>query len=429
MVIDCRSVARQTSAIALTSLLLAPATFAQDSRVEQLEEQMRQMQEQFEQQMRRMQAEIESLKETDQETAASVERVEQRVIDREPIVSSGSDELSLTISGQINRAFNVVDDGDRTKFYAVDNDVSNTRFRLVGKATVDDWSFQSVLEQALSANNSYDVSQDNESSGDFLDTRKAEMIARNDNFGAFYGGKGSSASDDVSEYDLSLVALAIMYSGVADPVGGIQFTADGNLTGETLGDAYTDFDGIGRDNRVMYVSPNFGGVQVAGSYGSDQKWDLALKFGYDYNDWTGIEIGGFTTLAGIAISDPSEQGVDYRVNGSISTIHNATGLGLTLAAGGDDTTRDNPYFVYGKLSWDTKIFSFGDTGFGVDFQYNENVLADGDTGYSTGIAALQRIGDLGIDLYAQVRYFDYDNDGGPSFDSVVAGTTGFLVKF
>lgn len=179
--------------------------------------------------------------------AAQDARVEQRVSEREPVVSSGSDQLSLTISGQINRAFNVVDDGNQTKFYAVDNDVSNTRFRLVGEATIDDWTFNSVLEQALSANNSYDVSQDNENAGDFLDTRKAELIARNDRFGAFFGGKGSGASDDVSEYDLSLVALAIMYSGVADPVGGIQFTENGNLTGQTIGDAYLNFDGLGAD--------------------------------------------------------------------------------------------------------------------------------------------------------------------------------------
>jgi hypothetical protein len=337
----------------------------------------------------------------------------------------------LSISGQINRAFNVVDDGDKTKFYAVDNDVTNTRFRLVGEATVDDWTFNSVLEQALSANNSYDVSQDNENSGDFLDTRKAELIARNDRFGAFFGGKGSGASDDVSEYDLTLVGLAIMYSGVADPVGGIQFTDGDNLTGQTIGDAYADFDGLGRYNRVMYVSPNFGGAQLAGSVGDDQQWDLALKFGYDYNDWTGIQIGPFTTLAGIAISDPSEPGVDYRLNGSVSTIHDATGLGLTLAAGGDrrDGGGDDPYFVYGKLSWDTNFFNFGDTGFGVDVQYNENVLADNDSGYSLGIAALQRLDGLGADFYAQLRYFDYDNDNGPSFDSVVAATTGFLVKF
>ena len=421
-----------SSAIALGCVaLVASPALAQDARVEQLEQQMQSMQEQFMQEMRRMQAEIERLKDVDAEAAVAVERVEEKIAESEPIVSSGSDKLSLTVSGQINRAFNVVDDGNSTKFYAVDNDVSNTRFRLVGEAKLNDWTVNSVLEQALSPNNSYDVSQDNESSGDFLDTRKAELVAQNDRFGAFFGGKGSGASDDVSEYDLSLVATSIMYAGVADPVGGIQFTSNGNLTGQTLGDAYTDFDGLGRYNRLMYVSPNFGGVQVAGSVGDDQQWDLALKLGYDYNDWTGVKIGPFTTLAGIAISDPSVNGVDYRVNGSISTIHDATGLGLTLAGGGDrkDGGGDDPYFVYGKLSWDTNFFNFGDTGFGVDLQYNENVLEDNDSGYSFGIAALQQLDGLGVNFYAQVRYFDYDNDDGASYDSVLAATTGFLVRF
>ena len=41
-------------------------------------------------------------------------------------VSSGNKNISLEVSGQVNRAALMVDDGDRTKFFHVDNDNSST---------------------------------------------------------------------------------------------------------------------------------------------------------------------------------------------------------------------------------------------------------------------------------------------------------------
>ena len=41
--------------------------------------------------------------------------------------------VKVTLSGQINRAINVVDDGKDTDAFFVDNDASNSRFRLVAE--------------------------------------------------------------------------------------------------------------------------------------------------------------------------------------------------------------------------------------------------------------------------------------------------------
>ena len=50
------------------------------------------------------------------------------------MVTSRQPELELSISGQINRAVNVLGDGDGTEVTFVDNDVSNSRIRFVGTA-------------------------------------------------------------------------------------------------------------------------------------------------------------------------------------------------------------------------------------------------------------------------------------------------------
>ena len=107
------------------------------------------------------------------------------------------------------------------------------------------------------------------------------------------------------------------------------------------------------------------GLQIAASAGDDQRYDIALKWGYDYGDWSGVKIGDFLTLGAISIRDPSINKTDWRLAGSFSTIHEPTGLGLTISGGMDERDqRDNPHNLYAKLSWDTTFFEFGDTGFG-----------------------------------------------------------------
>lgn len=366
-------------------------------------------------------------------TERAIDAAQQTVAGTVPAatVTSGSERVKLAISGQVNRAMNLADDGDKTKAYFVDNDVSNTRVRFDGTAAVTDATLLgSTVEVAFSPNNSYDVSQDNESADDFTDVRRADIWARNDAYGRLLFGKGAAAADDTAEYDLSLVAGPIMYSGVADPVGGLQFFDGDALTGLTVGDAFFNFDGD-RQNRVRYDTPVFGpGLQLSASAGEDQQYDAAITWGGDYGDWTGVEIGPFTTLGALSIRDPNEENVDFRLAGSFSALHNDTGLSLTLSGGMDDSNEGaNPYNLYGKLGWDTAFFPIGPTGFGVDATYSENVSGEGDEGISFGFAAIQLIGDYGIEFYAQVRYFDLERDQGTGVEEIVVGTIGSRVKF
>jgi len=347
------------------------------------------------------------------------------------VVTSGNEKIKLAVSGQINRAANFVDDGDKTRAFFVDNDVSNTRARFVGTGKVtQDTTLGSRLEIAFSPNNSSNVSQNNESSDDFLDVRKAEGFVRNDTYGMLQFGKGQAAADDTAEYDLSLVGGPIMYSGIADIVGGIQFTGDGIANGPKVEDAFFNFDG-NRQDRVSYDSPIIGpGLQLAASAGSNQRYDAVLKWGYDYGDWSGVDIGDFTTLGAIGIRDPGVKRVNWRLAGSLSTLHNPTGLSLTVSGGLDNKNRaDNGHNLYGKIGWDTSFFDIGDTGFGVDFTYGKNINDDGDVSTSVGLGAVQLIDDWATELFAQFRIYDLNRGGGSNPDNIVVGTIGSRIKF
>lgn len=338
--------------------------------------------------------------------------------------------IRLDVAGQINQAINFAGDGDDTKAYFVDNEASNTRIRFSGVSGWEKgWKVGTTLEVALSPNPSTRVSQDNESAGDNIQVRRAELFVLDERYGRLMFGQGSAAADDAAEYDLSLVGGPIMYSGVSDIAGGLQFTDGQNLTGVTVLDAFFNFDSL-RMNRIRYDSPMLGPAQLSLSAGSDQRYDAALTFGGDYGQWSGIDLGPFTGLGAVSIHDPKDDDEDYRVAGSWSLLHDETGVSLTLSGGFDaDTQGDTPYNLYGKLGWDVAWLPFGATGFGLDYTFTENVSADGDQGQSVGLAAVQLLDRYGIELYGQFRWYTLDRDLGPDFDDILVGTLGTRVRF
>jgi hypothetical protein len=336
---------------------------------------------------------------------------------------------SLTLSGQLNPAFNVVDDGISTDVFIVDNDTSGSKFRLDVDAPLDETSLGGTIEVGVSPNNSNSVSQDEPNVAADYDVKKAEVSFRNDRYGRLQLGKGSSAADDTAEYDLSLVAGSIMYAGVADIAGGILFTDGTDITDTAINAAFFDFD-PGNLGRIRYDSPMFGPVQGSASYGNDDQWAAAVTLGGDYGDWSGWTVGDFTLLAAASVYNPEEDGVDYAYAASASFLHDPTGLSLTLSTGGQKLDEgDDPSNLYAKLGWDTEFWAIGPTGFGVDYTQGEDISGEGDEGTSWGIAAVQRIDRYGIDLYSQLRSYSLDSATESGLKDIVVGTFGTKLTF
>lgn len=120
------------------------------------------------------------------------------------VVTSGQERVKLAVSGQINRAVNVIDDGGQTDLYFVDNDASNSRLRFVGTAKIDeDLTLGSRFEIAFAPNESTKVSQNEQESGDFIDERYVDLSLASKKWGKVYLGKGDTASNNSAEVDLS----------------------------------------------------------------------------------------------------------------------------------------------------------------------------------------------------------------------------------
>jgi len=397
--------------------------------VERLERLIKQQQQQLES----LQQQLNQLKQTATDAQTQAEEAksvaqEAKTTAQAPVektVTSGQERIKLAISGQVNRAVNLIDDGKNTELYFVDNDTSNTRVRFIGTAkATDDLTLGSRLEYAVTSNESGEVSQDNEDTGDFFNVRWADLTLASKSYGKIWLGRGDTASNNTAEVDLSGVDV-IAYSSVADPAGGMLFRESGggnSLTTVSIANAFNNRDGLSRRDRLRYDTPTFWGFHLAGSVVSDQRYDGALY-------WGGQGYG-FKAAAAAAVADPNNDNTDLQYDGSFSILHEGTGLNLTMSAGLlDRDDEGDPTNFYVKGGWLTRFFSVGQTGFGVDYARSLNLPTGRDDGYSVGVAAVQVFEDYGTELYLQYRLYSLNRDVAPSVENMNVGTVGARVRF
>jgi type II secretory pathway pseudopilin PulG len=340
------------------------------------------------------------------------------------VTSGGGKRVKLAISGQVNRAVNIVDDGKSTDAYFVDNDNSESRVRFVGTAeATDDLTIGSTIELSIAPNKAGEVDQNNQETNNVFDERIVEATLDSKRFGKLSLGKGHTASYGTASVDLSGTAV-ISYATIADTAGGMLFrqTSDDNLTNVRIVDAFNSFDGLSRKNRVRYDTPTFHGFHLATSAISDQRYDAAVYWG--------VQGYGFKAAGAAAFAYPNEDDTDFQYDGSFSLLHEDTGLNLTLSAG--LLERDNQgdaQNLYAKVGWLTRFFSFGETAFGVDYTRSLNLPTGRDDGYSVGVAAVQQFEEYGTEVYLLYRLHSLDRDADPSVHDINVGSIGARVKF
>ncbi|MGH0030405.1 MAG: porin [Myxococcota bacterium] len=339
-------------------------------------------------------------------------------------VTSGSRDVRLAVSGQVNRAINVLDDGHSTDAYHVDNNLSNSRIRFIGTGRVnEDVTVGARLEAAISPNNSGQVDQENQNAGDFFDQRITDVFIESATFGRLSIGKGFSASDGTAEVDLSGTTVAA-YASWSDLVSAIRLFDDqaDALSTVTIGNVFGSLDGLGRQNRIAYETPRFFGVNLVGGANVDESYDGAIRWAGQGHGFKAAAAGG---IADFGSRDPR----NYRLSGSASVLHEATGLNLTLSGGMDERRDANGSNLYAKVGWLASLFETGSTAFSVDVARSENLPTGDDDGVAVGGAVVQHFDRWGADLYSQFRWIDADRRGAVDFEDVTVGTAGVRVKF
>lgn len=296
--------------------------------------------------------------------------LEERIAELEATTArKGNRKVSLTIYGRVNQAILFWDDSTETNAYVVNNKTATTLVGFEGSATINPtFSAGYRLEIEFATANSDFADQgtitgggltfigvgDEGRSGPFI--RHSNWWIEHKKLGRFTMGLQSNSTDNIAEMDLSGTSAVSLSSvetwnegfflrdeNTGNPVFFPGLLAAGGRGFSIMGDLWRgNFDG-GRGNLIRYDSPVLAGFVLSADWGEDDDWAVALRYagefgqfkvraGVGYHDGKILDTDNITFLLGgeNAVFDHEE------VVGSISVLHQPTGLFVTAAAGSRD---------------------------------------------------------------------------------------------
>lgn len=414
---------------AVTVLFYPPISESAASEVEKLKQQNRELAKKVEKLSRAVEKLIKMVGERKKTVDTKLSRLAAPAKAAVPskMARSGKKNVQLTISGQINRAGLYVDDGTESELFHVDNDNSSTRVRFVAKSKLDkNWSAGGLFEVQFESNSSasVEIDQGGAVGTNSFTERHLTLFVDHKAFGRFWLGQGDTASNGTSQADLSGTGV-INYSGIQDMAGGISFRDSVTKAKvATIKSVYTDFDGLSRQDRFRYDTPKYKGFQFSYSHVQGDAWDVALRYGANY------PAIGTKVKAAIAFADGGSLFNYDQFNGSISLLHK-TGLSFTFAAGKRELLKrrgDEPFFYYMKAGFQRKFFSLGKTYISVDRGQMDDLLLVNDEFKTIGIAVVQKIDKLALELYISYRFHEFDRRNA-RFEDINTVMSGIRLKF
>ena len=334
--------------------------------------------------------------------------------------------LEAKVSGQVNRAIMYADDGVQKKTFNVDNEISGTRFRFAGNAAMSPGLRAGVLlEFDFQSNESQAVTMAVPSTAAALVERHMDVWFEHASFGKLHLGQGDGAANGGVEVDISGTGI-INPSLVTDLGGGLAFrTAAGVLSGPTIGAVISQQDFESRYDRVMYVTPTFGGFRAQVSNGTKDNLNVI-----EGSAWYSGTLGALGNLvAAVGYSKQAQAAgfaKDEVTGGSVSWLH-PTGINLTYG----HTSRDIPVGVDltrdGKFDYVKVGYKFGRHAVGVDYAIGKDQAATGDDAKMYGIGYV--FAPIGwAEIYAGYKIHSLDRPG-TAFEDIALFTVGTRLKF
>ncbi|MEO0763603.1 MAG: hypothetical protein AAFZ09_17650, partial [Pseudomonadota bacterium] len=330
----------------------------------------------------------------------------------EPRVRPGRDNVDLQVYGHINQAFRFASNSNESRFDIVDNDNSGSRLGFRGRYRDGKLSAGVRAEVGFEVNTTDEIGFDTEAvigsdagDEDFLTLRHADTFLGHADYGTISIGFGPTATEGVSETDLSGTTL-IAESDVDDIGGELEF---GNDEVAILGDGFevddffSNLDGS-RTSRIGYASPRFNGIQglVSARLDDDDAGTARIFPDVSVNYEGAFDFAEVEAQAGYRRETES--------NVFIASTSGITGGGTSLTLGGGleffdgDNGDPTENFVYAKLGQKLKLFEIGGTAMSIDFFRGEDnsqmsTLSDDQTeAISIGGGVVQQIKPLGAEV-------------------------------
>ena len=427
-------------AFALYFLSALSAYGADQATLDRLEKIIQQQQAQIEAQQKaleQLQGEVEALKgraaTAAEEASPTMVSEDEKALaeavseEKKGAVVAGESKAKVKLYGQVNKAVLYSNDGDKGSTYLVDNDNSSTRIGVLGLINPDDrYEIGTRIEVEYETNPSNLVNQEDKRIEDIgFEKRHLDLWVDAKTFGKFSLGHGSTASDGTSEIDLSGTGI-VGYSSIADMAGGQLFfdKNTGTLSDTPISAAFSNMDGLGREERIRYDSPSFSGLVGSASYVAEGGGDVAVRYA--------AQIEAFKLAAAVAYANPGSSSdiTDDQLAGSVSVLHDS-GFNGTFAMGTRDQKRagaDDAGFFYAKFGYRANWCPMGITSLSADYGRFSDFDLNGDDADTFGLQLVQDLEKWGSEAYLGYRFHKLDRNGA-DFDSINAIMSGMRVKF
>lgn len=338
--------------------------------------------------------------------------LEERVAELEATTAAkGNRKVSVTVYGAVNWALMHYDADSKDDVFdfkdtVIRNNTNETsKFGFKGEAKIRPGASAGfLLEVGVGTSDEDEVNHG-------LSIRHSALYLKHEQFGAFWLGHTSTATDGIVEISIPNVYNASRLLSL-EPFSG------GHFDGATFG-----LDG-GRTEVAKWVSPTVGGFTGSASWmaNEDDAWDAALRYAG--------EGGGFQFAAGAGYQNITN-GDTRVISGSASVLHTASGLFVNGAAGrienDDDDVKLTAYHLQGGL--EQRFFAPGKTTL-----YGEwgRVDADDVEADFWGLGAVQSIDAAAMDLYVGYRNYDDISIEDGCEDITIGGQTvvaGAIIRF
>lgn len=203
-------------------------------------------------------------------------------------VAKGNRNVSLKISGHVNKSLLYWDDGINNAVYIVDNSDSESRFRFTGSAPLaPGWSVGFKIEFELLGASGFNVDArrdgaPTENADANVVDRVASFFIKNDRLGSITVGRDSPATDNLVLLNIAKTPMADADADVsrdihlARPQGTLGCT--GAACRSTINqDLIIGNQDTRRADIIRYDSPSLFGIIATASWGEDDLADIAVR--------------------------------------------------------------------------------------------------------------------------------------------------------
>jgi predicted porin len=312
--------------------------------------------------------------------------------------------VEFSVSGHVNRAIMVVDDGVDTDVQHMEGAASGSRFRFTGSEDLGNGMTAGVnMEVGLDgATHAPTGDMDNQAGGGLNDDGSNKAGAAADDpvrlrqVNVYFSGAFGKVTLGQQAYanDITQYASKDNYAWLGGIEAGCDFACglnyrnrDGSLSEVSLDSAiiYSSF----RNDLLRYDTPALGPAKVSVSVGNNDYQDASIEVGGD--------AGGFSyqLIAGADTTDKVE------VSGAVGF---AQGTNFSIGwARTDDEAGQEPRLWHAQVG-----HNFDNSSVSLLYQSSNDVAANDAGGTSWGVGVGHAFPDVGVEIYASFRTWDAD---------------------